>query len=106
MTKFQVGPAKTRDGKDAIVHALDGPSDMPMIVSTLHGARWCIGTRFMSGQAYGPDYEAEDVMPNVDPRAEARRIVREWCKACPQPGFHGSREVMAAIELLAQEPDA
>lgn len=65
--KFKIGPAKTRDGREARIYALDGNHD-----TTIHGAvkidrAWVLFTWCPDGSVSAFDTSGLDLMPNSWP---------------------------------------
>jgi hypothetical protein len=78
MTKFKVGPAKTRDGKEAFIHKLDGKNKMfPLIGEVnLGGEDWkpCTWTKYGKHTLYEKDL-GEDLLPNNLPEVMEYEVV-------------------------------
>lgn len=77
--KFKIGPAKTRDGREARIYALDGDYRTPIHGAFKQYSAWGLCNWTQEGSFYVADGTADsdrDLMPNVEP--EVYEFECEW----------------------------
>lgn len=87
--KFKIGPAKTRDGREARIYALDGNHS-----TAIHGAvkidlAWVLFAWCPDGSVFAFETSGTDLMPNVEP--EVLEFECTW-------GDDGGKSMIAPIE--------
>ncbi len=69
---WPIGPAKTRDGREARIYATDGEGDFPIHGATLNSGGWCADCWMIDGHVLGRSVTSPgDLLPPKLTRDEA-----------------------------------
>jgi hypothetical protein len=76
---WPIGPARTRDGREARIYATDGEGDFPIHGATLNSGGWCADCWMIDGRVLGRSVTSPgDLLP---PKLTRDQAIAECCNA-------------------------